>query len=111
MVIIAFAPKSSKILPNLFCTRFKHCAVLVKTKNEFLLYQFVSRGHIDIIKIKSRDITMLGAHGWRFVYVPCNLPARFPIKTWTCVNLAKYAIHLHAPTVQTPDRLYQKICF
>ena len=109
MVIIAFAPKSSKVLPNIFCKRFKHCAVIVKDKNGFLLYQFISRNHIDIIHIKSRDIRILSTYGWRFVYVPCNLPHVFPIKTWTCVNLAKYAIGIHAPFIQTPDGLYQKI--
>ncbi len=109
MVIIAFAPKSSKFLPHVLCRKFKHCAVIVKDKNDFLLYQFVSRNHIDIIPIKSRDIKILTAHGWRFVYVPCNLPYIFPIKTWTCVNLAKYAIGIHAPFIQTPDGLYQKI--
>ena len=109
MVIIAFAPKSSKVLPNLFCKRFKHCAVIVKDKNRFLLYQFISRNHIDIIPIKSRDIRILSTYGWRFVYVPCNLPHVFPVKKWTCVNLSKYAIGLHAPLVLTPDGLYQKI--
>lgn len=110
MVIIAFAPKTSKILPNIFCRNFKHCAVLIKNKNDFLLYQFVSHGKLDIIKIKPRDITILGMHGWRFVYVPVELVKPFPIKTWTCVNMAKYAIGLHAPFVQTPDKLYQRIC-
>ena len=109
MVIIAFAPKSSKILPNIFCKNFKHFAVIAKDKNEFLLYQFVSRNHIDTVKIKSRDITVLGAHGWRFVYIPRNLPYVFPIKTWTCVALAKYAIGINAPFVQTPDALYKRI--
>ncbi|MBO4746352.1 MAG: hypothetical protein J5613_04785 [Alphaproteobacteria bacterium] len=109
MVIIAFAPKSSKILPNIFCKKFKHCAVIVKNRNEFLMYQFISRNHIDIIKIKLRDIRILGQHGWRFVYIPCNIPCVFPIKTWTCVNLAKYAIGLRAPFVQTPDALYKRI--
>ena len=111
MVIIAFAPKSSKILPNIFCKNFKHCAVIVKNKNEFLMYQFISRNHIDIIKIKLRDIRTLGQYGWRFVYIPRNVPRAFPIKTWTCVNLAKYAIGLHAPIVQTPDSLYKRIYY
>ena len=109
MVIIAFAPNSSKILPNIFCRKFKHCAVIVQHKQDLLMYQFVSLGNIDIIKIKSRDIKILRSYGWRFIYVPCNLPHHFPIKTWTCVNLAKYAIGIIAPTIQTPYALYKKI--
>ena len=109
MVIIAFAPNSSKILPNIFCRKFKHCAVIVQHKQDFLMYQFISRGNIDIIKIKSRDIKILQSYGWHFVYIPCNLPIRFPIKTWTCVNLAKYAVRIIAPSIQTPYALYKKI--
>ncbi len=80
MVIIAFAPKSSKVLPNIFCKHFKHCAVLVREHNGFVLYQFVSRNKLETIHIKLRDITILGEHGWRFVYVPCSLPQNFPKK-------------------------------
>ena len=109
MVIIAFAPKSSKILPNIFCKKYKHCAVMVPQGKDFLLYQFISRGKIYIIKIKQRDIAILYAHGWRFIYTPYNLPREFPIKTWTCVGLAKYAIGLHALSVQRPDALYKRI--
>lgn len=109
MVIIAFSPKSSKILPNIVCKNFKHCAVLIRNNDGFLLYQFMSRKHLYIIQIKARDIKILTKHGWRFVYVPCALPCIFPIKTMTCVNLAKYAIGLHAPFVQTPDSLYHRI--
>ena len=109
MIIIAFAPKSSKILPNIFCKNFKHCAVLVPKSNDFLLYQFIARGHIDTIKIKLRDIRILCAHGWRFVYMPIDLPHGFPFKTWTCVGLAKRAIKMWAPFVQTPDGLYRRI--
>ena len=110
MVIIGFAPKSSKILPNIFCKNFKHCAVLVRNKNGFTMYQFSSHAHVTEIFIQSRDIRILGTYGWRFVYVPRDVNPRFnPHNAWTCVGMAKKSIGMRAPMVQTPDALYKKI--
>ena len=111
MVIIAFAPTSSKILPNLFCKHFKHCAVLARDKNGFIMYQFSSHKNIAEIFIHSRDIRILGEYGWRFIYMPCEINPYFnPGDAWTCVNMAKRAIGMRAPFVQTPDALYKKLC-
>ena len=109
MVIIGFSKKSSKILPNVFCKNFKHCAVIVREGAEFILYQFVSYGHIEKIRLRARDMKMLQQHGWCFVYVPCDLPRNFPRKNWTCVNMAKNAIKMRAPFIQTPDVLYRAL--
>ena len=109
MVIIAFAPKSSKILPNIFCKNFKHCAVIVPISSGFTMYQFITHKNIAQIPIGARDIKILGTHGWRFVYIPCELHKPFPAKHLTCVNMAKYAIRLHAPFIFTPDKLYAAI--
>ena len=110
MIIIAFAPKSSQILPNIFCRKFKHCAVIVRNKSGCIMYQFVSVHNIKQIKLRPRDIHMLGAHGWRFVYLPCGVQYSFnPYAAWTCVDMAKRAIGIHAPFIQTPYALYKKI--
>ncbi|MBO4582766.1 MAG: hypothetical protein J5714_01765 [Alphaproteobacteria bacterium] len=109
MIIIGFSKKSSKILPNIFCKNFKHCAVIVRDGTEFTLYQFVSYGHIEKIRLRVRDMKMLQQYGWCFVYVPCDLPRNFPRKNWTCVNMAKDAIKMRAPFIQTPDALYRAI--
>jgi hypothetical protein len=109
MVIIAFAPKSSKFLPNVFCKKFKHCAVIVPETSGFTMYQFITTKNIAKIPITARDIKILGIHGWRFVYIPCELHRPFPPRKLTCVNMAKYAIRLHAPFVLTPDALYKTI--
>lgn len=109
MVIISFAPKSSKYLPNIICRHFKHCAVIARDGEDFTMYQFVRCGVVEKIALRRRDIGILGSHGWRFVYVPCELPRNFPHRTLTCVGLAKRAIHLHAPMVLTPDALYRRI--
>ena len=106
MVIIGFSTKSSKILPNIFCKQFKHCAVIARDGTEFMLYQFVSYGHIEKIRLRARDIKILRQCGWYFVYLPCELPSNFPRRTMTCVNMAKNAIKMHAPFIQTPDALY-----
>lgn len=107
MVIIAFATNSSKFLPNVLCKNFKHCAVIVPNGPDFTMYQFISPRNIVQIHLQSRDIKLLGNHGWRFVYVPCELPRPFPPRTLSCVNMAKYAIRLHAPFIITPDALYK----
>ncbi|MBP5485221.1 MAG: hypothetical protein J6Y07_00735 [Alphaproteobacteria bacterium] len=109
MVIIGFAQQSSKILPNIFCKKFKHCAVIVRNATEFTLYQFVSHGHIEKIHLRAKDMKVLQQYGWCFVYVPCELSRNFPRKNWTCVNMAKNAIQLRAPFIQTPDALYRAI--
>ncbi|MBO7656299.1 MAG: hypothetical protein J6S80_01055 [Alphaproteobacteria bacterium] len=111
MVIIAFAPKSSKILPNIFCRKFKHCAVLVRNKHGFTMYQFSSHKNITEMLIRTRDIRILGSYGWFFVYLPCDIKQNFnPRAAWTCVDMAKRAIGMYAPFVQTPDALYKKLC-
>lgn len=109
MIIVSFAPKTSKILPNIFCKKFKHCAIIVRNEKNFILYQFVSHGHIEQIRLCARDIKMLQKYGWCFVYVPCELPRNFPHRYWTCVNMAKDAIKMHTPFIQTPDALYRAI--
>lgn len=110
MIIIAFAPNSRKILPNIFCKRFKHCAVLVPTVRGFNMYQFTSHKSVTNIFIRTRDIKILGAYGWRFVYMPRNINPGFnPRNAWTCVGMAKHAIGMHAPFIWSPDALYKKL--
>lgn len=110
MIIIAFAPRSSKFLPNLICNHFKHCAVIERAGRDFILYQFISRGHIEKICIKMRDIKLLGAHGWHFVYVPIDIKPDFnPNDAWTCVDMAKRALGIKSIMIQTPDGLAKKL--
>jgi len=111
MVIIAFAPNSKKILPNIFCKKFKHCAVLVPVARGFNMYQFTAHKNISEIFIRTRDIKILSAYGWRFIYIPHNINPHFnPRASWTCVGMSKKAIGMHAPLIQTPYALYKKLC-
>lgn len=110
MIIIAFAKKSSKVLPNLLCRNFKHCAVLIRNHEGFIMYQFTTHKNIAQIYIRTRDIQILGAHGWQFIYMPIDIAPNFnPNNAWTCVDMAKRAIGMHAPLIQTPDALFRKI--
>ncbi len=111
MIIIAFAPKSSKVLPNIFCKNFKHCAVLVPRGHNFTMYQFSSHKNVAKIDIRLRDLRLLCAHGWCFVYVPGDVRTTFnPHRAWTCVDMSKRAIGMHAPFIWSPDALYKKLC-
>ncbi len=110
MIIIAFAPKSSKILPNLLCHKFRHCAVIVRQDKKLVMYQFVSHKNIKLISLCQRDITILAQHGWRFIYIPCTLKHQFnPANAWTCVDMVKRAIGIKSFTTQTPYSFYKKL--
>ena len=110
MIILAFSDKTSKILPRIICRHFRHVAVIDVQKNTLVLYQFIRHRHIEIIRLKWRDLKILKQHGWKFVLVarplPCNIMTH---RARTCVAFAKYAIGMHEVRVQTPDGLYKKL--
>ncbi|MBD5389207.1 hypothetical protein HDR63_03045 [bacterium] len=112
MIIMAFAPHTSKILPRLVCRRLRHCAVILPGAGDDLtLYQFVRRNRVIRIPLRRRDIRILRAHGWRMVYVSPGRtpdPAEFA-RAWTCVDMARRALDLHAWWIQTPLALYKHL--
>jgi len=108
MLIIAFAPKTSKILPKILCRHFKHCAVIVRDQDEFIMYQFIARKKIEQIKLKTRDVSLLGQQGWKFVYLPCSVKHNFdPKRAWNCVDMSKRALGIKSYAIQTPWALYK----
>lgn len=108
MIIIAFSKKTSKFLPRIICRNFKHCAPIIVTNGTMYMLQFTSPKRIYKIPMDNRAIRTLGAHGWKFVYVPRSLPADFcACAAFSCVDLSKRALRLHAPRIQTPDSLYR----
>ena len=83
---------------------------MVRTVGGFTMYQFTSHKNVTNIFIRTRDIKILGAYGWRFVYMPCNISPNFnPQNAWTCVGMAKRAIGMHAPFIWSPNALYKKL--
>ena len=111
MIIIAFSNKTSKVIPHILCRKYKHVAPIVPSGNELTMYQFVNYRHVEKIKLNMRDIKILKAHGWEFIYINgIALPHDFnPYHTRTCVDLTKRAIGLKNLRIQTPSALYKNL--
>lgn len=108
MIIIAFSDKTSKILPRLLCRKIKHVSPIDVHNDKLVMYQFVKQKIVVKINLRMRDISTLQRHGWRFIYIPCDMPHEFNTKNiHTCVELAKRAIRLNAWRIQTPYALYK----
>ena len=112
MILVGFTCKTSKILPRIFCRRFRHVAVIITTPCGLVMYQFVHRKKIVLISLSLRDIKILMRHGWEFILSPrlpsvANDIAR--IRAFTCVQMAKKAIGMRNIWIQTPAALYCKL--
>ena len=111
MIIIAFSNKTSKTIPNLLCNRFKHVAPIVPHEDKLIMYQFITRKRVEKIVLRMRDIRILRAHGWDFIYIngiipPCDFN---PYDAHTCVDLSKRAIGMRKWRIQTPLSLYKEL--
>lgn len=110
MIIIAFSDKTSKILPHILCGKLKHCAPIEIKQDYMILHQFISHKNITKIKINMRDIKILMAHGWRFVYLPRDLSHDlYSYRSMTCVQFCKHAIGMKNIFIQTPNALFKEI--
>lgn len=110
MMIIAFSNKTSKILPRIFCGKFKHVAPITVNDDKLILYQFVRYGNVVKIPLLARDIEILKAHGWRFIYLPnAQVHNVNTNRVFSCVQLAKGMIGMRCPHIQTPNALYNMI--
>lgn len=110
MVIIAFSNKTSKILPRIFCRHFRHCAPIFRDGSKLVMYQFTSMHNISKIELQNRDIAILRAHGWQFIYIPTDIPHDFDLScAYSCVDLSKRAIGIRNRFIQTPYGLYKHI--
>ena len=109
MVIIAFSENTSKILPRILCRNFRHCAPIVCNKKDLIMYQFINKNHIAQIHLNTRDIKILAAHGWRFIYISPSTPIHdFDFThAYSCVDLSKRAIGVHSIFIQTPYTLFR----
>ena len=108
MIIIAFSKNTSKVLPRILCRHFRHCAPIICNKNDLTLYQFTHYNHIERIHLHPRDIALLRAYGWKFVYISPNIKTNYDFThAYSCVDLSKHAIGIHSMFIQTPDSLYK----
>lgn len=113
MLIIGFAPNTTKKLPRIFCRAPLHCApIIYRGGGKYLMYQFVRRGYITPIALNNRAIKLLGANGWHFILLNATLPHDFMWRTahlHSCVAVCKCAIGLRTPFIQTPRALYKLV--
>ncbi len=111
MIIIGFTNKTSKILPRIFCRKFRHVAIILPDGDGFIMYQFVRRGQIAQIPLKKRDIKILIQHGWEFVLMEQHAVSKdfTCLHAFTCVQMAKKAIGMRNIWIQTPYALYRKL--
>ena len=111
MIIIGFTNKTSKILPRIFCRKFRHVAIILPDGDGFVMYQFVRRRQIVLIPLKARDIKILMQHGWDFVLTEQHVMTKDFANThvFTCVQLAKKAVGMRNIWIQTPAALYRRL--
>ncbi len=113
MVIISFSRKTSKIMPRIFCKKFRHCAPIIPTPGgvqPYVMHQFVRPGHVVKIPLTVRDMNMLRAAGWVMVAVNVVPHTDDMRGAKTCVQLARRAIGWRNRIwIQRPDALYRSI--
>ena len=111
MIFIGFTNKTSKILPRIFCRKFRHVAIILPDGDGFIMYQFVRRGQIVLIPLKARDIKILMQHGWEFVLMEQHAVSKdfASLHAFTCVQLAKKAVGVRDIWIQTPYALCRRL--
>lgn len=110
MIIVAFANKTSKILPRIFCGKMKHVAPIVAHENKLVLYQFIRYGKVVQVNLQARDIKILEQYGWRFIYLCESMPQKTqPKHALSCVQMTKAMIGIKKIWIQTPNALYQEL--
>ncbi len=111
MIIVGFTYKTSKILPRIFCRRFRHCApIVIDARGKMQMYQFIRCNNIAKIDITMRDVRLLRAHGWVFICLPDAVAHKFfPRRARTCVALTCDIIGWRRMRPITPYGLFRKL--
>lgn len=110
IIYIGFSKRTHKIIAQLLCRNFKHCAPVVIHKNKCEIYQFTNPRTISVISVKKRDIKILEKYGWVFVkYDIKKLPKKSDIFALTCVQYTKKFCGIYQKNIQTPDDLLKYI--
>lgn len=113
-MIIVFSEKTSKILPKIFCRKFRHCAVIFRQDdNKYLMLNPSSRT-LDIFVLTQRDLNILKQHGWIFIETKSNAANQkhhlCSVKhSVSCVVVVKNIIGIKNQFIWTPDQLYRKL--
>ena len=112
-MIIAFTNKTSKIIPRIFCRRFRHCCVIFDAGRQKILVQIGIDG-VRLIPVSPAAVARMQRNGWTMVEIKNNPDRptinRIPhINILTCVGFAKRAAGIRNPFIWTPDGLYKQI--
>lgn len=115
-MLIGFTPKTSKVIPRIFCRRFRHCAIVISNEkleiSNWVMYQFIRKNKIEKIYLSSRDLKILELHGWVFIKVKSYAIPNSSLliaNSWTCVNFAKRALGIKKSFIITPGQLYRHL--
>jgi hypothetical protein len=120
-MLIGFTDKTSKIIPRIFCRKFRHCAIILNNKEKrimnknYIMLQFIRPNKIELIRLSARDLKILESHGWVFLKEKgrrkkAEGKSTFSFflftSSFTCVSFAKKILGIRNPFIQTPDQLY-----
>lgn len=106
-MLIGFTHNTGKILPRIFCRKFRHCAIILEQKDikyKYIMLQ-VGFGRVNFIPLQKRDLKILEQNGWVFLQQKCYLN-NYKLSP-TCVSFAKRALGIRAPFVLTPYQLFK----
>lgn len=107
-MIIGFSEKTKKILPKIFCKKFRHCAAVKKiSANKFVFIHKVKYGTQSLV-LSSGDLKILENNGWEFIKYKVKKDVyKINNERGTCVSLVKNQIGLNKPFIITPYQLYK----
>lgn len=113
-MIIVFSENTSKILPKIFCRKFRHCAVIFRQDNNKYLMLNPSLRTLDIFILSKRDLNILKKNGWILIEINDNLENQkhhlCSIKhSLSCVTTVKHIVGIRKPFILTPDQLYKQL--
>ena len=108
IILIGFSTCSHKLLANICCHTYKHCAPIVIYKNVYNIYQFTNSHCINIIPVKKRDLQILEQYGWKFIKYHTN-HINTETRAKTCVQFTKKFCGIHKITIITPDALLKYV--
>ncbi|MBN1281387.1 MAG: hypothetical protein JW985_00230 [Alphaproteobacteria bacterium] len=113
-MIIVFSKNTSKILPKIFCRKFRHCAVIFKYDDDKYLMLNPSLRTLDIFTLTQRDLNILKHNGWIFIKTNANTANQkhhlCSIKhSLSCVAVVKHIIGIKNPFIWTPGQLYKQL--
>lgn len=109
MLYIGFSLSSHKIISNIFCKTYKHCAPIEILNDNVVIHQFEHVNKIVDIHIQQKHLSILEKHGW--IFIRYDQKKHIPQKNLclTCVQFTKQFCGIKNKKIQTPDKLLKYI--